>query len=173
MILMINLLRFCWFHCLVTLVKNFIIKFFVKDDMKIALERNLKSCLIFKRKIGNCTFLWIDFTKVLELKVCIFSCLFTFPVAKFCQILKKHLGKELCPGQDLNPGPLAYEASVLPFCHGHFIVNLLKVEKLFQFLFTLPVAKNCQKNNATFLLSFASSTLIKTVLVYISYFSPN
>ena len=85
--------------------------------------------------------------------------MFTFPVAKFCQILKKHLGKELCPGQDLNPGPLAYEASVLPFCHGHFIVNLLKVEKLFQFLFTLPVAKNCQKNHATFLLSFASSTL--------------
>ena len=72
-------------------------------------------------------------SKVLELKVCIVSCLFTFPVAKFCQILKKHLGKELCPGQDLNPGPLAYEASVLPFCHGHFIVNLLKVEKLFQF----------------------------------------
>ena len=104
-------------------------------------------------------------TKVPELKVCIFSHLFTFPVAKFCQILKKHLGKELCPGQDLNPGPLAYEASVLPFCHGHFIVNLLKVEKLFQFLFTLPVAKNCQKNHATFLLSFASSTLT-IVLIY-------
>ena len=52
-------------------------------------------------------------TKVLELKVCIFSHLFTFPVAKFCQILKKHLGKELCPGQGSNPGPLAYEASVL------------------------------------------------------------
>ena len=98
--------------------------------------------------------------KVHELKVCIFSRLFTFPVARFCQILKKHLGKELCPGQDLKP--LACEASVLPFCHSHYLAIVLKVEKLFKFLFTLPVAQNCQKSNIH---SFASSTLVLPIWI--------
>lgn len=58
--------------------------------------------------------------------------------------------------------PLACEASVLPFCHSHYLAIVLKVEKLFKFLFTLPVAKNCQKSNIH---SFASSTLVLPIWI--------
>ena len=54
------------------------------------------------------------YVKVFELKVYILSCLFTSPVARFLSdFLWFEKKRNACPALGLNPGPLAYEASVL------------------------------------------------------------
>ena len=47
------------------------------------------------------------------------------------------------PGQDLNPGPYVCEASLLPFCHGHFIQKMTKICGLILQISTFSVRISC------------------------------
>ena len=54
--------------------------------------------------------------------------LFIFLVSTFLSDFEVFSNKRNdCLAQDSNPGPLACEASVLPFCHGHFLLKKTKI----------------------------------------------
>ena len=54
--------------------------------------------------------------------------LFIFLISTFLSDFEVFSNKRNdCLAQDLNPGPLACEASVLPFCHGHFLLEMTKI----------------------------------------------
>ena len=54
--------------------------------------------------------------------------LFIFLVSTFLSDFEVFSNKRNdCLAQDSNSGPLACEASVLPFCHSHFICELAKI----------------------------------------------